>query len=50
MAVKIKDLYEKLDSGNNGFKKITNWMSLNNKRLPSLPHQLLFNHLFNDIQ
>ena len=22
MAVKIKDLYEKLDSGNNGFKKI----------------------------
>ena len=25
------------------------WMSLNNKRLPSLLHQLLFNHLFNDI-
>ena len=26
------------------------WMSLNNKRLPSLLHQLLFHHLFNDIQ
>ena len=31
-------------------RPLFDWMPLNNKRLPSLLHQLLINHLFNDIQ